>query len=67
MLPLNGLHVEVYRSGFGVAADGGIARVGEGAGLAVAEAGDVVFVAAEVLLFWCSGSKGWCQLSILIW
>jgi hypothetical protein len=34
-----------------VCADGGIARVGQRAGLAVAETGDVVFIAAEVLLF----------------
>ena len=51
MLPLDGFHVEVDGAGFGIAADGGIAGVGEWAGLAVAEASDVVFVAAEVLLF----------------
>jgi hypothetical protein len=34
-----------------VCADGGIARVGQRAGLAVAETGDVIFIAAEVLLF----------------
>lgn len=51
MLPLDGLHVEVDGARFGIAADGGIARVGERAGLAVAEAGDVVFIPAEVLLF----------------
>ena len=50
MLSLDGLHVEIYGTAFGIAADGGIAGVGEGAGLAVAEAGDIVFVAAEVLL-----------------
>ena len=50
MLAFDGLHVEVDGAGFGIAADGGIAGVGEGAGLAVAEAGDIVFVAAEVLL-----------------
>ena len=54
MLSLDGFHVEVDGTGFGIAADGGIAGVGERAGLAVAEAGDVVFVAAEVLLFGCS-------------
>ena len=54
MLPLDGFHVEVDGAGFGIAADGGIAGVGEGAGLAIAEAGDVVFVSAEVLLFGCS-------------
>lgn len=54
MLPLDGFHVEVDGAGFRVAAYGGIAGVGEGAGLAVAEAGDVVFVPAEILLFGCS-------------
>ena len=54
MLSLDGLHVEIDGTGFGIAADGGIAGVGEGAGLAVAEAGDVVFVAAKVLLLGCS-------------
>lgn len=54
MLPLDGLHVEVDGTSFGIAADGGIAGVGEGAGLAIAEASDVVFIAAEVLLFRCS-------------
>jgi fructose-1-phosphate kinase PfkB-like protein len=34
-----------------VGADGGIAAVGEGAGLPVAESSDVVLVAAEGLLF----------------
>jgi hypothetical protein len=51
MCSLNGLHVQVEGSGAGVCANGGIARVGQRAGLAVAEAGDVVFIAAEVLLF----------------
>ena len=54
MLPLNGLHVEVDGTSFGIATDGGIAGVGEGAGLAVAEAGNIIFIAAEVLLFGCS-------------
>ena len=54
MLSLDGFHVEVDGTGFGVATDGGIAGVGEGAGLAVAEAGDIVFITAEVLLFGCS-------------
>lgn len=61
VLPLDGLHVEVDGARFGIAADGGIAGVGEGAGLAVAEASDVVFVAAEVLLFGGSISK--CDVS----
>ena len=65
MLPLNGLHVQVDGAGFGIAADGGIAGIGERAGLAVAEASDVVLIAAEVLLFRCSrgtvlaAGKGW--------
>lgn len=59
MLPLDGFHVEVDGAGFGIAADGGIAGVGEGAGLAVAETSDVVLIAAEVLLFGCSiGRRG---------
>ena len=57
MLPLDGFHVEVDGAGFGIAAEGGIAGVGEGAGLAVAEAGDVILVSAEVLLFGCSISR----------
>ena len=54
MLPLDGLHVEVDGTSFRIAADGGIAGVGKGAGLAVAEASNIVFIAAEVLLFGCS-------------
>lgn len=61
MLPLDDLHVEVDGARFGIAANGGIAGVGEGAGLAVAEAGDVVFVPAEVLLF--GGSVVRCDVS----
>lgn len=60
MLSLDGFHVEVDGAGVGIAADGGIAGVGEGAGLAVAEAGDVIFVAAEVLLF--GRSVGWSNV-----
>lgn len=51
MCALDGLHVEVEGSGFGVCADGGIAGVCERAGLPIAETGDIVFVATEVLLF----------------
>lgn len=50
MCALDGLHVEVEGAGLGVCADGGIAGVCERAGLSVAEAGDIVFVATEVLL-----------------
>lgn len=67
MRPLNGLHVEVESAGFGVGADGGVAGVGEGAGLAVAEAGDIVLVAAEVLLFGGSGRLlrlGWGNFGV---
>lgn len=48
---LDGLDVEVKGACFGRGADGGIAAVGEGAGLTVAEAGHVMFVAAEGLVF----------------
>ena len=51
MRTLNRLHVEVEGAGSWVCADGGIAGVCEGAGLSVAETGDIVFVATEVLLF----------------
>lgn len=43
------LHVEIEDAVF--AADCGVARVGEGARLPVAETRDVVFIAAEVLAF----------------
>jgi hypothetical protein len=48
---LDGLEVEVEGAGGGVGADGGVAGVGERAGLARAEACEVVFVAAEGLGF----------------
>lgn len=48
---LDGFHVEIEGAGCSIGANRGIARVGKGAGLAVAEAGDVVFVAAKILLF----------------
>lgn len=53
---LDGLHVEVDGA-VGGGADGGVTGVGEGAGLPVAETGDIVFVAAEVLLF-CGSADG---------
>lgn len=40
-----------------VGADGGISRVCEGACRAGAEAGDIVLIAAEVLLFRCSSER----------
>ena len=54
MRTLDCLDVEVECLLGRVLADGGVARVGERAGLAVAEAGDIVFVAAEILLFFSS-------------
>lgn len=51
---LDGFHVQVHGACFGVGADGCVAGVGERAGLAVAEATDVVFISAEVLFFCCS-------------
>lgn len=50
MRALDGLHVEVQSSSVWVGANGGITRVGEWAGLPIAEAGDVVLIATEVLL-----------------
>jgi hypothetical protein len=51
MRALDGLDVKVESAGSGVGADGGIARVGEGAGLLAAETRDVVLVATEGLIF----------------
>jgi hypothetical protein len=49
MRALDRLHVEVSGARSWMCADSGIAGVCEGAGLSVAEAGDIVFVATEVL------------------
>ena len=54
MCALDGFHVEVEDTVF--LSDRGIAGVGERAGDAVAQAGDIVLVAAEVLAF--RGSAG---------
>ena len=51
---LDRFHVEVECASGGVAADGGIAGIGKGAGLTIAEACDIMFIAAEVLEFGCS-------------
>ena len=51
MCALDRLHVEVDCAGAWVGTNGGIAGVGEGAGLPIAETGDIVFISAEVLLF----------------
>jgi hypothetical protein len=56
MGPLDGLHVEVDGLLFRVLSDGGIARVRQRAGLPVAEAGDIILVAAEILLLVCSAT-----------
>ena len=55
MSALYGLGVEIQRLLGGMLADGRIAGVGEGTGLAIAEAGDIVLVAAEVLLLFRPG------------
>lgn len=55
MCALDRLHVKVKNAGVGVSSHCGVARVGERAGLSVAETSDVVFIAAEVLLL--SGSE----------
>jgi hypothetical protein len=47
----DGLDVEVEVAGSGVGADGSIATVGEGTGLAGTETCDVVLVSAESLVF----------------
>lgn len=57
MCALDGLNVEVQGAGFRVGANGGVARVGEGAGLPIAEASDIVFVSAECLVFCGSGKQ----------
>lgn len=51
---LNGFDAEVEDAGFGVGANCGVARVGKGTGLAIAETGDVVFIATEILFLGCS-------------
>ena len=56
MRTLDGLHVQVEGPRARVCADGGIARVGKRTGLSIAETGDIVFVAAEGLLFRGSGN-----------
>jgi hypothetical protein len=46
---LNSLHVEIHRAGLGVGPNGSVAGICEWARLPVAEAGHVVFIAAEIL------------------
>lgn len=55
---LDGLDVEIEAAGGWVGANGGIATVGERAGLAVAETSYVVFVSAEVLVFGGKSGEG---------
>lgn len=62
--PLGGLHVEIETA---IAfANGGVFAVGEGTGLAVAESGDVEFVAAEGLFLGSSGWGGWLVLRDIV-
>ena len=58
MRPLDGFHAQVEHAGGRRGADGGVAAVGEGAGLPVAETGHVVGVAAEALIFGCFELEG---------
>lgn len=53
MRSLDRLHVEVQGAGIRVCTDRCITTVGQGARLTVAEAGDIVLVAAEGLSFCC--------------
>lgn len=57
MRALNDFHVKVQRASVRVGADRSISAIGEGAALTIAESGDIVFVAAKVLLL--GGSFGW--------
>jgi hypothetical protein len=43
------LHVEIHSAGLGIGPDGGVARICQWAGLAIAETGHVVLIAAEIL------------------
>lgn len=51
MRSLDGLHVEVESSCVWVRTNSGISRVRKGTTLTIAETGDVVFIATEVLFF----------------
>lgn len=48
---LNRLHVEIECACLRVRSDGSVSGVCKGAGLAIAEPSDVVFIAAKILLF----------------
>lgn len=56
MRALNDFHVKVQRASVRVRADRSISTISEGAALTIAESGDIVFIAAKVLLlggsFW---------------
>ena len=58
MRALDDLHVKVQRPGFRVGSDCSISTVGERAALTIAESGDVILIAAKVLLLGGSFGRG---------
>ena len=61
MCAFGALYVQAEGASFGIRTDGCIAGVGKRTGLAVAEAREVVFIAAEVLLFAAQSAERSCQ------